>query len=512
MKNINIVQKLLLDISVDGDEDTFSIPADWQAYFHEILYPAMEKVFSKFDNERLIRIDSLTLDIGDCTREEFADLFLGQLTEQLNAHLHAVDSSVAGEGFHLHIAAPEKPEEDKPHRQAPVEPEAFFFFMETGLVPWYFPSASGINPNRLAEDFLKMPDPEHWRNDLQELLKAPFVLQRLLLAFSPATAFRLLQWLLPGKEEAGLSLIRILLSMPEGGQPGTGVFQLLERLTVSLLFPSSLAMAASLAPAINAISQASQGAEGERRSRKAILQALKTVDAGTGNSAAQTIIRWAEMLNPVFASSDSIKIRSSLQKKDDATILPAETDRAEQEDYSSGHLAEVLAAEGINIDNAGLVLLHPFLPRFFKVLRLVSEEGDFISEAARIRAVQILHFLITGSSKTPEPSLILNKIFCGMDALAPVPARLRLNAAIRKECKDLLTAFTENWLTISASTTEGLLGSFIRRPGILKHGQNGWLVQVEHKAYDVLLDRLPWGIGLIRFRWNDFAIETEWNF
>jgi hypothetical protein len=34
---------------------------------------------------------------------------------------------------------------------------------------------------------------------------------------------------------------------------------------------------------------------------------------------------------------------------------------------------------------------------------------------------------------------------------------------------------------------------------------------VEKKAYDILLDRLPWGIGMIKLSWAPYVLNVEWE-
>jgi hypothetical protein len=37
------------------------------------------------------------------------------------------------------------------------------------------------------------------------------------------------------------------------------------------------------------------------------------------------------------------------------------------------------------------------------------------------------------------------------------------------------------------------------------------MLQVEQKAVDVLLNTLPWGIGVIKLPWMKEILHTEWN-
>ena len=68
------------------------------------------------------------------------------------------------------------------------------------------------------------------------------------------------------------------------------------------------------------------------------------------------------------------------------------------------------AREGVYIENAGLVLLHPFLPRLFEGLGIAVEDKLIQPE----RALCLLHFLTTGQLIAPEYELVLSKILCNL--------------------------------------------------------------------------------------------------
>ena len=50
----------------------------------------------------------------------------------------------------------------------------------------------------------------------------------------------------------------------------------------------------------------------------------------------------------------------------------------------------------------------------------------------------------------------------------------------------------------------------IQREGILKHGGIGWQLTVSRTGFDVLLERLPWGIGFVMLPWMDEPVAVQW--
>src|SRR5207249_2404806 len=72
------------------------------------------------------------------------------------------------------------------------------------------------------------------------------------------------------------------------------------------------------------------------------------------------------------------------------------------------------ADEAVDIDNAGLVLLWPFLRHFFGHLGLL-DEGRFRDGEAVQRATGLLGHLATGDPAPAEYLLPLCKVLCGME-------------------------------------------------------------------------------------------------
>jgi hypothetical protein len=58
-------------------------------------------------------------------------------------------------------------------------------------------------------------------------------------------------------------------------------------------------------------------------------------------------------------------------------------------------LVQILEVDGVFVQHAGVVLLHPFLAHFFKIIHLV-ENGHFVNHALHQKALYIIHYLATG--------------------------------------------------------------------------------------------------------------------
>ena len=115
------------------------------------------------------------------------------------------------------------------------------------------------------------------------------------------------------------------------------------------------------------------------------------------------------------SSKAETDLKDAISSADDS--LKARTDFTESGYDSSEEEADI--EEDIYIGNAGLVLLSPYLTRYFEGLGLV-EGRAFKDRVAAERGVHLLQFMLDGSSSNPEFLLVLNKILCGIKTGAPI--------------------------------------------------------------------------------------------
>ncbi|MEM9903556.1 MAG: contractile injection system tape measure protein [Cyanobacteria bacterium P01_D01_bin.44] len=163
----------------------------------------------------------------------------------------------------------------------------------------------------------------------------------------------------------------------------------------------------------------------------------------------------------------------------------------------------------IYIQNAGLILLWPFLPRLFETLNLI-QANEFVELQTTERAILLLQYLVDAATEIPEHLLPLNKFLCGLDLPTPIAAHLDITDLEKTECDTLLTAAIRNWPALKGTSLDGFRRAFLQRAGILRPYNDNWLLQVERETYDVLLEQLPWSIRVIKFPWMPEVLYVEW--
>lgn len=166
-------------------------------------------------------------------------------------------------------------------------------------------------------------------------------------------------------------------------------------------------------------------------------------------------------------------------------------------------------ADELYLNNAGLVLLWPFLKNFFKHLGLV-EEKQFINEAAMQRGVGLLQYIAGADESPAEPLLPLNKVLCGMAPEEVFDFGPAITAQEMEECNDLLVAAIQQAPILHEMSIAGFRGSFLLRKAQLGVSDGHWLLRVERETHDIVLDRFPWGVHIVKLPWMAAMMQVEW--
>lgn len=166
--------------------------------------------------------------------------------------------------------------------------------------------------------------------------------------------------------------------------------------------------------------------------------------------------------------------------------------------------------QGLQVSTAGLVLLHPFLESFFKNLGFI-DGGRFVNDAAKERAICLMHHLATGDEEFPEYELTMPKFLCGRDFELPVNRYISFTESEKDESENLLLSCLKHWEALKNTSVEALRENFIRRAGILRKEEFGWSLFVEKETHDILLEKLPWNLSVVKLKWMDEMLTIYWH-
>lgn len=184
----------------------------------------------------------------------------------------------------------------------------------------------------------------------------------------------------------------------------------------------------------------------------------------------------------------------------------------QQIEIQSDMLTSTLGEERLHIEDAGLIILHPFLISFFSTLKMMDpEKKQFASLAMQERAVHLLKCMTGYKGPHYGHLLTLEKMICGLPFTYPVSKDFEIRPEEEQEIENLLSAVCQHWKPLKKSTKESLQQSFILRHGTLEYADSAWIVRVEGSAIDILLEDLPWEISTILFPWLEPMIFVEWQ-
>lgn len=162
----------------------------------------------------------------------------------------------------------------------------------------------------------------------------------------------------------------------------------------------------------------------------------------------------------------------------------------------------------VRVGSSGLVLLRPFLVRYFDRLGFLAA-GSWRGPWECHRAARLLHAL----ARADEPGdheLELERALVGLPPGALVEARNPLAEHESMESKILLSAIGEHVTAFGAFSTEELRRRFLHREGWLRATPAAWELRVERAPHDAPLDALPWSFGTVSFPWMQVPLRVEW--
>jgi Contractile injection system tape measure protein len=168
-------------------------------------------------------------------------------------------------------------------------------------------------------------------------------------------------------------------------------------------------------------------------------------------------------------------------------------------------------AEPLLVPLAGLVLLHPWLPRMLAGCGVLDESGKQILPAELPRACALLHALACDDAPLAEHQLPFIKLLLGRPPDEPLTAALpALSLADCEEVDALLAAVRDHWSALRGTGIEGLRLSFLQRRGLLSRGDGTWHLRMQSEAFDMLMAMLPWRIEQVRLPWMPKLLIVEW--
>lgn len=243
-------------------------------------------------------------------------------------------------------------------------------------------------------------------------------------------------------------------------------------------------------------------------------------------SATTPPLPWSTALSPVSrqqlqtaaasheAAQESLAWLTASQQQTQTLLtschLPAAIQRVQDFITLSEQVQTKQQEPGWACQDAGLVLLWPHLKTLFSRLALLDEAAAFIDEAAQLKAQAMLIALL-GAEPCAEMWCIANTLVgLPADTLISEPISLRTDEL--DQIDPLLSAVIAQWSALKQMSLPAFRALFLRREGTLYPDDQGFRLEVTPHPADVLLSKLPWGIGIIALPWlPSKLLRVDWS-
>ncbi|CAM3380817.1 contractile injection system tape measure protein [Aequorivita lipolytica] len=444
----NIIKKVHIVVNAPSLANGMQLKDELATFFNNEVFTEMDRYFNSIQKNEteIIRFDTISLEISIEEKDSLNNIKALIIRDLKSKIKNETNSIKASENFK--ITSP-----------AQNETEAFFYFLENGILPWWFEQ----KPKILDELFINITHEVEALKKLKALLSKAEIRKRFISQFNENQMFK---------------IINSFLNIPK-----TGSFETKLPLKSRPLFWEAV-----------------------------LLYSIHKNEDEIGNIFQYIPLKEASKLLQILKENFGLKILSdakSIQNKstENETFLKTEKPQKEIENSTSEIEIET-DKEGILIQNAGLILLHPFLKMFFEKMDLLSE--NTIKPEKKDEDVHLLHYLATGREKAYEYELIFEKFLCNIPFDQTVDRHIFLTKEQKMSCEILLEAVMGHWTALKSNSTEILQNEFLQREGKLLISGGKQQLFIQRKTQDILLDKLPWNVHLIKIPWKKKIIFVEW--
>ncbi|OUC15952.1 MAG: hypothetical protein B0A82_04155 [Alkalinema sp. CACIAM 70d] len=516
------IRRLRWEVSTHSVSDAFAVRQQLAEDWQNILLPVLEQVFDRaYGPDALVHIPKLHLrlqvppseSLGEWLVREFPDCLRQALQEQL------ADPSQHPE-FSLSVGIDSAPPQRQLSNPDLNQWESLLQYLRTGILPWY---AAQPNAEIVAQELGQLCATRSSQiiAYLQTYAESPAFYFRWLQLLPDSDVPHLIQALLEGVPETCrtvvIPLVSAILAIASSSlDRPTRLHYLAASLSIGLQVPSSIALPNFLQMVGGTLPTISQSKFRDWITTLPVpLSSALTFDRTspfvTGDSQVtdRSDLATSESTTPHLSQESPALPLSPLQPPQETADRNITLPPPISPTPIPAHNPTSPAFPWL-VTQAGLVIIHPFLPQLFSHLA-IAQGNEILSEHLP-RAAALLYFLATGRDRIYEYDLMLIKILLGLRPETPLlVAEGLLQVSDRSEAITLLQSVIEHWSALKNTSVEGLQTSFLQRSALLRERDQGWYLQPEKAAFDLLLNQLPWSISIIKLPWMAQPLYTEWT-
>lgn len=170
-----------------------------------------------------------------------------------------------------------------------------------------------------------------------------------------------------------------------------------------------------------------------------------------------------------------------------------------------------LQSEDLISFEAGIVLLWPYFQSLFSRCNLLDEDAQFADEQSQFKAHALLCKIM--QVEPDQDCYRVINVLLGFAYDLQVESVIELSEEEQGEVEKLITSAIAHWPAVAGLTSDGMRDLFLQRQGSIQLSEHGYQVSVESKSQDILLTKLPWGLGTVTLPWlGESLIQINWQY
>ncbi|WEK71328.1 MAG: contractile injection system tape measure protein [Candidatus Chryseobacterium colombiense] len=482
MEQDHIIQKVFVEIAVNNKEKAMSIKEDINSFLSVDVFPQIEKYINALEYKlegHTLQIPRLELDLNVKSsslnvelKDKIVQLFEEKLSEMIKP-IEILNQEAENDSKAYWISNQEK------------MVRTFIYFLEKGHMPWWNSEKKGFSFLE-PEIFDVMIQSDNFEKSIISVLPKHEVQNRMINQLSNEQIAQICLTILKSKE-LKISLEPNIISY------------------IAKLNHKNRLIIWSLV--LNVISEYLISPKSHLQ--EYIVQQISKIDAAdslqikTNRQNLKTVIK-------IFPFIEEIEILESI-KKDVFKNQEKEENSVETiDDHEPETTFDDLGfkEDGHYIQNAGLIILHPFLKTFFEHCDLIHPKTQQLTDPEL--CAHLLHYIATGKTNAPEYDMIFEKFLCNIPMNQSINRHIKLSRKHKTQVKNLIESVQQNWKPMKKSSGALLQNEFFQRSGKLVVTDHDYTLTVERKTQDILLDKLAWGISFVKLPWKEKFMFVNW--
>ncbi|SEP23135.1 hypothetical protein SAMN05444671_4665 [Flavobacterium sp. CF108] len=159
------------------------------------------------------------------------------------------------------------------------------------------------------------------------------------------------------------------------------------------------------------------------------------------------------------------------------------------------------------VQNAGLIILHPFLKEMLKSCGLMDDNNTLLNKEL---TAHILHYAATKRENDYEHLMLFEKFLCGIPLQQSIQKEVKIEDKHKQQVEEMLDSAVYHWSALKNTSTAVLRTEFLQREGKLDWSESNPKLTIERKTQDLLLEKIPWNISIVKIPWIQKLIYTQW--